>query len=139
MRITDDSGRAFYSTARKEVRLYRKRDTGYHETKKHSEALIHEAAHHIELNSSKELVARSKAFIERRKLPGETLTPIFEGNNRELGIKDKFFKHYCGKYYPNATEILSMGFERMAREPAKFLTDDPDYFKFINDVMWGNI
>jgi hypothetical protein len=57
-----------------------------------------------------------------------------------MGWKDEFFDHYCGKYYKDgATEIISMGLEKMYKDPIAFLDKDPEYFEFIVKVMWGDL
>jgi len=38
-----------------------------------------------------------------------------------------------------ATEIISMGLEKMYKDPIAFLDKDPEYFEFIVKVMWGDL
>ena len=75
----------------------------------------------------------------------------------EVCIADKFFKPYCGKLYDykkgedgkpklnaagdgydvSATEILSMGLEKVFRDPKGFYDKDREYFDFIVNLLQG--
>lgn len=110
--------------------------------KDHSDrVIVHEMAHVIELNNILVLKA-SKKFLENRT-KGEkavNLTDLKPGHGydaSEMVKPDKFPTAYCGKIYPHATEILSMGFEYMYDDPAHFARKDPEYFAFVFDVMRG--
>lgn len=101
------------------------------------DAFVHEFAHAVESNYPG---AYQKAVAFRAKrTAGEDLSTIFAGRD-EVGWKDEFFSHYCGKKYNfNATEIISMGVEKMYADPIGFLKKDPEYFELILNIMWGNI
>jgi hypothetical protein len=50
-------------------------------------------------------------------------------------VPGKFFDPYCGKVYADeaqthATEVLTMGVQRMVEDPHGFAKEDPGYFKF---------
>lgn len=75
----------------------------------------------------------------------------------EVCIKDRFFSPYCGKLYGHkkdengmpksnaagdgydvsATEILSMGLEKMYRDPKGFYDTDREYFDFVVNLVQG--
>lgn len=38
---------------------------------------------------------------------------------------------YMGRIYPDATEILTMGIERLIKAPKRFAEQDPEYFAFL--------
>ncbi len=99
--------------------------------------LIHEYGHAIEHNY-KDLQKKATEFRNRR-VGGEKISTIFKGT-KEKGWKDRFFDHYCGKYYAHgSTEIVSMGLQQMHENPYDFFKQDPEYFSFIKNIMWGNI
>jgi hypothetical protein len=52
---------------------------------------------------------------------------------------DKFFSPYCGKDYPEGTEIFSMGVQAVVQDPVNFRKLDPEYFNFIVGLMRGEI
>ena len=53
---------------------------------------------------------------------------------------DNFFDIYCGKIYSDgATEIFSMGIERLLTDPELFQQEDPEYFYFIIKLMRGEL
>lgn len=108
---------------------------------------VHELAHHIEC-STPEIYAQCRAFLQSRAKPGEqpqrlsTLTGNRSYHPSEIAIEDEWAARgghvYTGKVYPEAmraTEILSVGLERLYREPARFARDDPQFFKFILGVL----
>ena len=95
---------------------------------------IHELGHHIEAMPGK--LKKAREFLEKR-IKGESLSEIYNDSG-EFGWRDKFFSHYCGKDYSGkATEIISMGLEKMYKDSFTFLRDDPEYFDFILRIMWG--
>ena len=58
----------------------------------------------------------------------------------ESAKPDKFFDMYCGKIYSDgATEIFSMGIERLLTEPELFKQEDQEYFYFIIKLMRGEL
>lgn len=126
--IVKKGSRAYYTNGRKEIGLANLTKT---------ETFIHEFGHALEYqfpNAKKQALAFRKSRIGNEKL-----SPIFKGK-KEVGWKDGFFDHYCGKYYEDgATEIISMGLEKMYKDPIIFLNKDPEYFEFIIKVMWGDL
>jgi SPP1 gp7 family putative phage head morphogenesis protein len=116
------NSRARYTSRNKTI-LMGNEDTG---------VFIHEFSHHLEHDSS--LYNKAKGFLSSRTV-GEMKTRIY---NAEYGWKDKFFNHYCGKHYSHeATEIISMGVQRMYENPFDFYDTDKEYFEFILKIMWG--
>ena len=103
---------------------------------------IHEAMHWIE-RVNPNVLANSIAFLEYRT-KGETpeklkkLTGI-NYDNTEIAKPDKFFDPYCGKIYDRATEIMSMGVQRLFEEPEKFMKEDKEYFDFVIANLQGQI
>jgi hypothetical protein len=104
---------------------------------------IHELAHHIEC-SDPEILAECRAFLRSRAKPGEKprSLAVLTGNGfyrpSEIAIEDDWVAKggsvYMGKVYPDAagaTEILTMGLERLYEDPVGFARQDPDYFQFI--------
>ncbi len=65
----------------------------------------------------------------------------------EKGRKDNFDKafpdpaehYYIGKNYNNASEVLSMGLQKMYRDPINFAKQDPEYFKFVLGICDGSL
>ena len=81
----------------------------------------------------------------------------------ERAIPDKFDDPYCGKVYSrhagpqpvpietatrfgtiktydvDATELLSMGLERLHVDPVGFFTKDPEYYQFVMNLLRGTI
>ena len=97
--------------------------------------LIHEFGHQVEASYSG-VLKKAQDFLKKR-VGNEKLSTIYKGT-KERGWKDEFFSHYCGKHYDHgATEIISMGVERMYKDPYAFYIDDKEYFNFILRVMWG--
>ena len=104
---------------------------------------IHESMHWLE-EANPKMLANSMAFLEYRT-KGETaeklskLTGIKEYKSIEKAKADKFFNAYCGKVYDDATEIMSMGIQRLFEEPKKFLEEDKEYFDFVIANLQGKI
>lgn len=105
---------------------------------------VHEASHFVEFGNP-HVHERCLEFL-RYRTAGETAQPlrILTGNSayrrNELARPDKFFHPYCGKDYGDrATEILSMGVERLTREPRKFYNSDPEYFLFCVGIIRGKL
>ncbi len=108
---------------------------------------VHELAHHIECTTPG-IFEQCRAFLLSRAKPGEqprrlsAITGNYNFRPSEIAIEDEWVARggnvYAGKVYPDpirATEILSVGLERLYREPAKFARDDPQFFKFILGVL----
>lgn len=111
---------------------------------------IHEYMHFIEKNNPR-LLANSLAFAKSRT-EGEktkslaTITGM-RSYKGEYAKKDKFFDPYCGRVYSidqeyntaNASEILSMGMQRLFTEPKKFAQEDREYFNFCIASIKGDL
>jgi hypothetical protein len=111
-------------------------------------AFIHEAAHHIERTNPK-VAADVKAFLEQRTKQFKSKQVKMQSFNRgyspqETGNDAGFSKAmgspergaYTGMVYPDgATEVLSMGLQRLHSNPAKFFKDDPEYAGFVIKVL----
>jgi hypothetical protein len=112
--------------------------------------MIHEYAHFLEDNNP-EMLANSLAFAKYRT-EGEkaarlkTITNLSYSSD-EKARPDKFFDPYCGKVYAfgknadystaYASEIMSMGMERLFTDPVNFAKDDKEYFNFVIANMRG--
>ena len=98
----------------------------------------HEVTHITEVRSG--LLAKAQKFLAKRA-KGEkpkllkNLTGNTEYQDWEFAYKDKWKEKggnvYTGKIYSDATEILTMGIERLHANPAKFYETDPEYFEFV--------
>lgn len=105
----------------------------------------HEIAHAVE-QWNPEILAAALAFRARRTA-GESLQWLgkLTGNNAyardEMAYEDEWMKRggspYAGKEYSgnSATEIITMGVERLLYETAEFAADDPDYFRFMVETL----
>ena len=136
-----DSDRAHYISAQKAVVL------GQYDG---STVTVHELGHWLE-DVNDMVHFNVVAFLKRRtvgeapiKMNDATKGTSFAGGYRddEMTRKDAFPEPYCGKVYGNAdfqlaTEILSMGLQYMAEDPAKFAQADPEYFDLIWDIAHG--
>jgi len=105
---------------------------------------VHELAHHIE-GGHRLILEATKRFLARRSRGGapERLRDLTGMDYRfdEITLKANWAtrggKHYVGKFYgPSlgeavATEVISMGLERLYRDPAGFYREDADYFLFL--------
>lgn len=112
-------------------------------TSKHSVATyLHEAMHWLE-RVNPNMLANSMAFLEYRT-SGETSENLkkltgLKYNANEKAKTDKFFNPYCGKVYDNATEIMSMGIQRLFEAPGEFMKEDKEYFDFVIANLQGKI
>ena len=121
----------------------------------HDSAAIaaHEIGHVIEFTSPK-ILERSLEFKKYRiKQAGTTDQPMntFVSGNlyaaNEVGNEDTFTKAfdrhdaaYIGKNYGSAaTEILSMGVQKLMEDPISFADNDPEYFKYVVGALRGEI
>lgn len=104
-------------------------------------SLIHEWGHAIEtLNASVHKAA--VAFLGKRTAgevakPLSALTGIPYGWS-EVAKPDKFFSAYCGKIYQaDATELLSMGAEKVATDPFWTYREDSEHFWWVLGCLGG--
>jgi SPP1 gp7 family putative phage head morphogenesis protein len=107
--------------------------------------VVHEIMHDLEFRYS-EVSAKSKAFLLKRadgQAP-RSLKSITGLKYRadEKAYEDQWVKRggdaYMGKIYPDkATELVTMGMERMIANPKRFADQDPEYFRFMLELIRG--
>lgn len=107
-RIYDSDARAHYAWGDIRVR---------HDDKS---VLFHELMHSVEHDPVE--LSISKEYLKSRA-GSEKLTTIYKGT-KERGWKDEFSDHYTGKYYDNATEIMSMGVQGLMFLDHDVMTQD---------------
>lgn len=132
------SKRSFARPERREVHL---------EAKVSSRTVVHELAHVLE-GQNEEIKRAAVAFFERRTR-GEVEVALAKlypraGYSRSERTKPDAFVHpYVGKIYKTsrgdvrATEVVSMGLERMYADPLEFARADPEHFELIWRIMGG--
>lgn len=129
-------------------------------TDQHAPSVVaHEIAHAIEFRHP-EILRKSAAFLYDRSngdsaKPLVELVPSIKYLPTEIAFEDKWAerggrtytgKVYANNYYPSmsrdefidnvgASEILSMGIQRILETPAAFQKQDPDYFNFIKTQL----
>ena len=100
--------------------------------------VAHEITHVIEMDK-KDVLKKSMEFLHKRgkgQKP-KSLKKLTGINYRkwEVAYEDDWAKLggnvYSGKIYNDATEILTMGIERLHENPIKFYRTDPEYFEFV--------
>jgi hypothetical protein len=106
--------------------------------------VMHEITHATEQQNA-EVLAASLAFLKARagseKLQTlRKLTGLKGYRADEFAYEDEFQSrggsHYMGKPYGDrATEILTMGIERLHDDPGDFAERDPEYFRFILSTL----
>lgn len=101
--------------------------------------VMHELTHAVE-QQSPHILKASQDFLKKRagnESPQKLsdLTGNKEYKDYEEAYEDEFFsrggEHYAGKIYPDATELLTMGIERLHENPVEFYSNDPEYFDFV--------
>ena len=105
--------------------------------------VAHEIAHGIE-GQNPTVLAACKAFLASRTV-GETprklseLTGNSEYKDYEVAYEDKWADRggdaYSGRRYEDATEILTVGIQRLHQNPLRFARQDPDYFSFVVNTL----
>jgi hypothetical protein len=98
--------------------------------------VVHEYGHILEF-SNKRMVANSRAWRDGRTQgePAQKMSKV-TGNrgyrDDEVTQPDKFYNPYIGKNYgAGATEVVSMGLERLYYDPVGFANEDPDMFDYV--------
>jgi hypothetical protein len=100
--------------------------------------IIHELGHAVEYQKPG-LMKKAQEFLEYR-LAGEQPADMGKfGMPGEMGRKDDFGRafgessaYYVGKKYDSgATEVLSMGLEKLYTDPVGFIHKDPEYAHFV--------
>jgi hypothetical protein len=117
--------------------------------------IVHEMGHAIDKIATlggDESSNASLAFLKHR-VGDEPLTylarkfPQVGFSQDEVGRKDRFEEafgerqaYYVGKkYIDNASEILSMGLQKLHDDPLLFAKKDPEYCKFVLGVLDGSL
>lgn len=116
--------------------------------------ILHELIHSVENNNF--AMKQAVEFLERRT-QGNPVRKLNEINrsydSRELFKEGGFFNPYVGKIYKltdlesksfnrrtykgySATEVLTMGVQRMFENPFKFYKEDPEHFEFIHTLFF---
>jgi hypothetical protein len=105
---------------------------------------VHELAHHIE-GDHRPILENSRRFLARRAR-GSSPERLRDLTGQDYGVNEIAYRanwttrggsHYSGKFYgPSlkyaiATELISMGLERLHRESTAFFREDSDYFLFL--------
>lgn len=100
---------------------------------------VHELGHYLE--SGVDRIHRAAMDLLERRTVGEAVRPLGRGyDSHEVAKPDRFFSPYVGKVYEHeATEIVSMGLEAMAKDPVRFLRDDPEHFDLIWQIVQGEL
>jgi len=109
--------------------------------------VAHEFGHCIEY-ANPHIHKLAQGFL-RKRVGGEepiALAQKFGGGYEanEFGRKDNFetvfeesSAYYVGKYYKDATEVISMGIEQLHRDPVRFAENDPEYFNLMVGALQG--
>lgn len=108
--------------------------------------IVHEIGHAMEFDHP-DVYEKCVAFRKKRT-KGEAaqrlrdLTGITGYRANEIAYEDSWVKlggsHYCGRKYPDglkATEILTMGLERLYNDAEGFAKQDPEYYNFIRNLI----
>lgn len=119
------------------------------------QTVIHEYGHSLERDG--EVSTACQSFLWHRTEGEEPVSlkekfPDSGYDLWEVGREDKFREafsgmsaYYVGKYYTNyghgnrASEVLSMGMEKLFYNPREFADKDPEYFKFVVGVLDGTL
>lgn len=140
-KISGMRGRAHFGAHKNEIKLEKNDSAG---------VAIHEYTHFLESNNPK-MIDNSIAFLEYRTKGENTqslrkLTGI-RYDSSEIARPDKFFNAYCGKMYGSidgyrnayATELMSMGVQRLFEDPKGFAKEDREYFDFVIANLRGEL
>lgn len=112
-----------------------------------SSNVVHEISHHLETENP--AIYQACKDFRKNRTQGESLQKlsVLTGNpdyaDHEEAYEDEWVKrgghHYMGKSYARwggqATEILTMGMERLFSSPVEFLKNDPEYFRFLIGLL----
>jgi hypothetical protein len=140
-----------------EQRAYHSTSLGIHLSEKsNAGTMVHEFGHWLDDHLPGVLEA-TQAFLKYRvgNEPTESMADVSTrvyGHSSgygadEMGRKDHFDRafpeveaYYTGKDYGNrATEVLSMGLEKLYNDPVDFAKKDPEFFKFILGISDGSL
>ncbi len=138
-----DSKRSCYISHTKTVNIGNM--TGSEMTDENKSSYVHEMGHYIEFTKPG-VKDKAREFLAYR-VGNEEFSSIGQATGitsmvDEMGRKDDFdrafnpiFAYYIGKQYWDATEIVSMGIQKMWSDPVGFATKDPEYFQFMVSVL----
>lgn len=129
------SNRAYYQSGSRAINI--NKDTSV-------SVIVHEIVHDMEY-SHPDVSEKTKAFLLKRS-NGEKakslqkLTGIKGFKADEIAYEDEWAKrggsHYMGKVYNRAsTELLTMGIERILADAKSFAEQDPEYFRFMLEIL----
>jgi len=135
-------GRSYFDKAEKII---------YANWNRGTEVVVHEYGHHLQGHSY--IMEAEKTFLRRRAgVTAESeLVAVDPRNPKEVGFpgdfKAKGGHPYTGRVYgahrtPDGDwdwgrgEVMSMGLERLYRDPGEFATDDPDFFFWVLSTLW---
>ncbi len=124
--------------------FFRNSEWALHVTAEESASVIlHEITHAVEY-ARPDIIRKTQAFLKQRA-DGEApqklkvLTGQRGYRDDEIAYKDKWVEkggsNYMGKIYYNATELLTMGIERLLKDPVDFYKKDPEYFEFLTRTI----
>jgi SPP1 gp7 family putative phage head morphogenesis protein len=133
-----------------EIEVVSSRGRAYHKMRKiyvngktDASVIAHEIMHGVEIQNP-ELLQASIDFLNRRAgaEPAKSLRKMTGLNydSDEFAWEDDWVKRggdvYTGKDYKGrATEILTMGIERLHKNPYEFANTDPEYFAFVMNSL----
>lgn len=111
--------------------------------------VLHEIGHQLE-HAHPAIAQACRAFLKKRvgsEPPSQFRKVISRRYGAsERGCRDDFHKAfgvegwYVGKHYRHgATEILSMGLEKLYNDPLTFAVQDPEYFNFVVGILHGRL
>ncbi|WP_397383432.1 phage minor head protein [Prosthecobacter sp.] len=125
-------------------RAFHRAGTIYVNAKTKVSTVAHEVTHATEQQAAS-VLSRALAFLKLRagNEPLKTLrslTGIKQYGPGEFAWEDEWVKrggdHYMGKTYgPRATELLTMGIERLHEDPMEFYVNDRTYFEFVISAL----
>ena len=127
-----------------EDRAFYNEGTAYLSLLSSDSIVMHEITHATEVQNPG-LLKKSLAFLKKRAGGGplrllSELTGDARYDANELAWEDEWVKRggsvYAGKnYWGSYTEILTVGIERLHRNPVEFLENDRDYFEFVVQTL----
>jgi hypothetical protein len=94
--------------------------------------------------SNPQLVKNSKKFVTDKATGPQEKLRVLTGNNGyrddEVAYPDHFLSPYVGKVYPDATEVMSMGFEPFTfrSDLNNFYKEHPDHLEYMVGTMLVN-
>lgn len=106
-----------------------------------AETVVHEYAHVMHRNSTEKTEKVVNDIFEERT-EGLELTEIYK-NSEEYGYEGAFEEHYTGKVYGHTQEgrygdeVLSMGMQKIYKDPQGFYEEDPEHYALTFGVMKG--